>query len=91
MYKQSTSHISLKNTGLDVMQSHPLRRMCFSQYPGLNRCFGVTVRWGLLSHAWLATGLWTTLVLRFCLLVIDFKASATCISYHITTIYSTDI
>ena len=91
MYEQSTRHISLKNTGLDVMQSHPLCRMCFSQYPGLNRCFGVTVRWGLLSHVWLATGFMDHPCPRFHLAVIDFKPSDTCISYHITTIYSTVI
>ena len=32
LHEQSTNHISLRKIGLDVLQSHPLRRMCFAHY-----------------------------------------------------------
>ena len=44
------NHISLK-IGLDVMQSHTLRRMCFGQYQAPPAVLYGTGRWELLSHA----------------------------------------
>ena len=50
MHEQLMNRIFLKKIRLDVMQSHPLRRMLWP-IPSLISCTGVTGRWGLLSHA----------------------------------------
>ena len=39
-HEQSTNHISLIKTGLDVMQSHPLRRTRFGQYQASSAALG---------------------------------------------------
>ena len=40
IHEQSTNHISLIKTGLDVMQSHPLRRTRFGQYQASSAALG---------------------------------------------------
>ena len=40
VHEQSKNHISLIKTGLDVTQSHPLRRMRFGQYQASSAALG---------------------------------------------------